>query len=208
MTRPDQVLYLDTASGLGGARSVSLFELLRGLDRDCYEPVVVAYANHAPVDKIRDLRAGVVVRDSSHVLDYRPKWVSSARYAHPARLLGRSGWGAPLYGAAGLRFYFARFLRPGVRALRRIMDEKQVRLAHTNIRVGHDRRALSRLGWLGGLACHVRDLAVFIAGGRPWLAGSSAFRRLCKGTILSQAGAVPTHCIHSKVRGPLRLCRA
>jgi glycosyltransferase involved in cell wall biosynthesis len=157
MTRPDPVLYLETGLGVGGS-VISLYELLKGLDRSRYQPVVVTYAAHAYVDKFRALGADVVVWDASQVPDHRPKWASSARSSLPARWLRKSGWGIALYHGIGLAFFFARRLWPRVQALRRIIAEKQVKLVHTNIRVGHDREGIIA-AWLSGrpCVCHVRQ---------------------------------------------------
>jgi glycosyltransferase involved in cell wall biosynthesis len=157
MTRPDPVLYLETGLGVGGS-VISLYELLKGLDRSRYEPIVVTYANHAYVDKFRALGADVVVWDASQAPDHRPKWASSARSSLPGRWLRRSGWGTALYHGIGLAFFFARRLWPRVQALRCLIAEKRVKLVHTNIRVGHDREGIIA-AWLTGrpCVCHVRQ---------------------------------------------------
>lgn len=156
MARPDPVLYLETGLGVGGS-VISLYELLKGLDRTRYEPIVVTYADHAYVERFRALGADVVVWDASQVPDHRPRWASSARSSLPARLLRRTGWGSALYHGVGLSFYFVRRLWPRVQALRRLIGEKRVSLVHTNIRVGHDREGIIA-AWLAGrpCVCHVR----------------------------------------------------
>jgi glycosyltransferase involved in cell wall biosynthesis len=156
MTRPDPVLYLETGLGVGGS-VISLYELLKGLDRTRYEPIVVTYANHAYVDKFRALGAEVIVWDAGHAADHRPKWAGSARSSLPARLLRKTTWGTALYHGVGLVFFFARRLWPRAQALRRIIVEKQVKLVHTNIRVGHDREGIIA-AWLAGrpCVCHIR----------------------------------------------------
>src|SRR5512136_1568708 len=156
MRGPDRVLYLETALGVGGS-VISLYELLKGLDRSRYQPIVVTYANHAYVDKFRALGADVVVWDASETPDHRPQWAGSARSSRLGRWLRSSGWGTALYHGIGLGFYFARRLWPRVQALRRLILEKQVKLVHTNIRVGHDREGILA-AWLAGRPCvsHVR----------------------------------------------------
>jgi hypothetical protein len=106
MTRPDPVLYLETGLGIGGS-VISLYELLKVLDRSRYEPIVVSYANHAYVDKFRALGADVVVWDAAQVSDHRPQWAGSARSSLPGRWLRRSSWGTALYHGIGLAFFFA-----------------------------------------------------------------------------------------------------
>lgn len=156
MTHPDPVLYLETGLGVGGA-VISLYELLKGLDRTRYQPIVVTYTNHAYVDKFRALGAEVVVWDMAQVADHRPKWARAARESLLARWLRKTRWGRAVYHGTGLAFYFARRLWPRVRALRRIIAEKQVRLVHTNIRVGHDREGIiAAFLTRRPCVCHVR----------------------------------------------------
>jgi glycosyltransferase involved in cell wall biosynthesis len=157
VTRPDPVLYLETGLGVGGS-VISLYELLRGLDRSRYQPIVVTYAAHAYVDKFRALGAEVVVWDAHQAPDHRPKWAGSARASLPGRWLRKSGWGMALYHGVGLVFLFTRRLWPRVQALRRVIVEKQVKLVHTNIRVGHDREGIIA-AWLSRrpCVCHVRQ---------------------------------------------------
>jgi glycosyltransferase involved in cell wall biosynthesis len=156
MRGPDRVLYLETALGVGGS-VISLYELVKGLDRSRYEPVVVTYANHAYVNKFRALGADVVVCDASQAPDHRPKWASSARSSTFGRWLRKTDWGTAIYHGVGLVFFFARRLWPRVQALRRIIAEKQVKLVHTNIRVGHDREGIIAARLTGRpCVCHVR----------------------------------------------------
>jgi len=156
MVRPDPVLYLETGLGVGGS-VISLYELLKGLDRSCYEPIVVTYANHAYVDKFRALGAHVVVWDASQVADHRPGWAVAARSSLLGRWLRGNRVGTTLYHGVGLVFFFVRRLWPRVLALRRLIVEKRVRLVHTNIRVGHDREGIIA-AWLTRrpCVCHVR----------------------------------------------------
>jgi len=157
MTHPDPVLYLETSLGVGGA-VISLYELLKGLDQARYKPIVVTYANHAYVDKFRALGVEVVVWDAARAADHRPGWAGSARTSLPARWLKRSSRGTALYHGLGLVLLFVRRVWPRAQALRRIIVEKQVKLVHTNIRVGHDREGILA-AWLARrpCVCHVRQ---------------------------------------------------
>ncbi len=156
MTRPDPVLYLETGLGVGGS-VISLYALLKELDRTRYKPIVVTYANHAYVDKFRALGAEVIVWESNQAADHRPGWASSARSSLLGRWLRKTTLGMALYHGVGLVFFFVRRLWPRVQALRSIIVEKQVKLVHTNIRVGHDREGIIA-AWLAGrpCVCHVR----------------------------------------------------
>jgi len=152
-----RVLYLDTAPSVGGS-VISLYELLRRLDRDRYEPFVVCYTPHEYVDRFRALSAQVWVWNVSRAVDHRPAWAGPAREAAPARWLRKSAPGASLYHDAGLVLLLARRIWPRARALKRIIADNHIDCVHTNIRVGHDREGVlaARLAGIP-CVCHVRD---------------------------------------------------
>jgi glycosyltransferase involved in cell wall biosynthesis len=154
------VLYLDTAPTVGGS-VISLYELLRGLDRDHYEPIVVAYAPHEYIQRFRDLGVEVTVWNAYNTADHRPTWVGPVKESLPLRWLRHSGWGSRLYHACGFGLLVLRRVWPRARALRRLITEKHIDLVHTNIRVGHDREGILA-AWMAGVpcVCHVRDFDV------------------------------------------------
>lgn len=152
-----RVLYLDTAPTVGGS-VVSLYELLKGLDRSRFEPLVVTYAAHEYVPRFRALGAEVLVWEAlSRAPDYRPAWAGPARQSLVARSLQRMRWGAALYHGLGFGLLLARRVWPRAQALRRVIVEKRVDLVHTNIRVGHDREGILAAHLAGvPCVCHVR----------------------------------------------------
>ena len=162
---PQRVLYLDTAPTVGGS-VVSLYELLKGLDRSRFEPLVVTYAAHEYVQRFRALGAEVLVwEDLGRAPDYRPAWAGPARQSLVARSLQRlslrsrlcTRWGAALYHGLGFGLLLARRVWPRAQALRRVIVEKRVDLVHTNIRVGHDREGILAAHLAGvPCVCHVR----------------------------------------------------
>nr|MBC7244131.1 glycosyltransferase family 4 protein [Chloroflexota bacterium] len=155
--RKHRVLYLDAAPDVGGS-VVSLHELLKGLDRTRYEPVVVTYAPHKYVDRFRALGAEVVVWDVYNMPDHRPEWVSGVRQSKFAQWLRKSTWGSSLYHGLGFGILFVRRLWPRARALQRIMSEKEVDLVHTNSLMSHDREGIMAARLVGRpCVCHVRD---------------------------------------------------
>jgi len=152
-----RVLYLDTAPTAGGS-VISLYELLRKLDRSRYEPVVVLYAPHAYVDNFRALGLDVIVWNAYTVHDHRPAWVRETRKSAPIRWLRQTAWGSTLYHALGFGALLMRRVRPRARALRRLIGQKKIDLLHTNIRVGHDREGIIAARMAGiPCVCHVRD---------------------------------------------------
>ena len=164
------ILYLDTAPSTGGS-VVSLYELLRNLDRSHYEPLVVSYALHAYVERLRALDLEVIVWDAYAEGDHRPEWVKEARGLGPVRWLRRLPWGSKVYHALGLLMLLGRRVWPRARALRNIIKRNNVALVHTNIRVGHDREGILAAE-MAGIPCvsHIRDFEELDWFDR-WLAG-------------------------------------
>ena len=155
--RKRRVLYVDTAPTAGGA-VISLYELLRNLDRSRYEPVVLVYTPHPYVDDFLALGLDVVVWDVYAAQDHRPTWVREARESTAVRWLRQRARGSALYHALGFGMMLMRRMWPRVRALRRIIDQKEVELLHTNIRVGHDREGIVAARMAGiPCVCHIRD---------------------------------------------------
>ncbi len=153
-----RVLFVDTAPSAGGS-VISLYELLRNLDRSRYEPIVLAYTPHAFVSKFRTLGLDVVVWDVYGAQDHRPAWVVDTRGSAPARWLRQRSWGSTLYHGLGFAMMLVRRVWPRAAALRRIIGQKKIDLVHTNIRVGHDREGIIAAKLAGvPCVCHVRDL--------------------------------------------------
>ena len=154
-----RVLYLDTAPTVGGS-VISLYQLLRKLDRTRYDPVVVAYAPHAYIQEFRALGADVIEWDvyaSQSTLIHRSTWASGAKESAPARWLRSAAWGSRLYHTLGFVALLLRSVWPRARALRRLIAEKHIDLVHTNIRVGHDREGIIAARMAGvPCVCHVR----------------------------------------------------
>lgn len=149
---------MDTAPSAGGS-VISLYELLRNLDRSRYEPIVLAYAPHALVSKFRTLGLHVVVWDVYGAQDHRPAWVVDTRGSAPARWLRQRRWGSTLYHRLGFAMMLVRRVWPRARALRHIIGQKKIDLVHTNIRVGHDREGIIAAKLAGvPCVCHIRDL--------------------------------------------------
>lgn len=152
-----RILYLDSAPTLGGS-VISLYELLKHLDRSCYEPTVLLYARHANVADLCALGLDVIVWDVYETADHRPGWALKARGSPIGQWLRRSEWGTRAYHALGLASLLARRVWPRARALRRIICERKIDLLHTNIRVGHDREGIlaARMARIP-CVCHIRD---------------------------------------------------
>ncbi len=152
-----RVLYLDTAPTAGGS-VVSLYELLRNLDRSTFVPVVLAYTPHRYVERFQDLGLEVLVWNAYGTLDHRPQWMKEARRAAPVDWLRGVALGARLYHGLGFALLLMRRIWPRTRAIHGIIRRRQIDLVHTNIRVGHDREGILAAR-LAGVPCvsHIRD---------------------------------------------------
>ncbi len=155
--RRHRVLYVDTAPTAGGS-VVSLYELLRKLDRSRYEPVVLSYTPHPYVDNFRALGVDMIVWNVYAAQNHRPEWVKEARKSAPVHWLRRTARGSRLYHALGFSMLLMHRVWPHAQALRDIICQKKVDLLHTNIRVGHDREGIIAAK-MAGIPCvsHVRD---------------------------------------------------
>jgi glycosyltransferase involved in cell wall biosynthesis len=152
-----RLLYLDTAPTAGGS-VISLYELLKKLDRSRYEPTVVTYAPHAYVERFRALGLDVVAWNAYAARDHRPTWVRAARESAAVGSLQQRASGSSLYHALGFAVMLMRRVWPRARALRRIIGQKKIDLLHTNIRVGHDREGIVAAKMAGiPCVCHIRD---------------------------------------------------
>lgn len=157
MSSKKRILYVDSAPTLGGS-VISLYELLRHLDRSRYEPTVLFYARHANVGDVAALDLDVIVWDVYTTNDHRPGWAIKARRSRVAQWLRQSAWGTRPYHWLGFALLLARRVWPRARALRRMIDQRKIDLLHTNIRVGHDREAILAAQMAGiPCVCHVRD---------------------------------------------------
>jgi len=157
-TRPKKrILYVDSAPTLGGS-VISLCELLKHLDRSRYEPTVLFYAKHSNLADLAALGLDVMVWDVYAAEDHRPGWAAKARGSLAGTWLKQSARGTRAYHALGFALLLARRVWPRARALQHIIDQHQIDLLHTNIRVGHDREGILA-AQLAGIpcVCHVRD---------------------------------------------------
>ncbi len=157
MGRKHGVLYLDTAPTAGGS-VVSLYELLRNLDRSSFVPTVLACTPHRYVERFRDLGLEVVVWNAHGTRDHRPQWVNKAKRSAPVDWLRGRAMGARLYHGLGFAVLLRRRVWPRARAIQSIIRRRSIDLVHTNIRVGHDREGILAAR-MAGVPCvsHIRD---------------------------------------------------
>ena len=110
------------------------------------------------MDDFQVLGLDVVVWDVYAAQDHRPSWVREARESTAARWLRQSARGSALYHALGFAVMLIRRAWPRARALQRVIEQREIDLVHTNIRVGHDREAVVAAQMAGiPCVCHIRD---------------------------------------------------
>ncbi|MGC8785902.1 MAG: glycosyltransferase family 4 protein [Anaerolineae bacterium] len=157
MANRHRVLYVESAPSVGGS-VISLYELLRGLDRTRYEPIVVTYTRHEYVDKFRALGVEVIAWDVYQTQEHRPAWVSQVRSSWPVQRLRRTTWGSSFYHNLGFSLFLVRKVWPLVQALRHVIVQRGVHLVHTNTLIDHDRAGILAAKLTGRpCVCHIRD---------------------------------------------------
>jgi glycosyltransferase involved in cell wall biosynthesis len=157
MADKHRVLYLESAPSVGGS-VISLYELLRGLDRTRYEPIVVTYSNHEYVEKFRALGVEVHAWDVYRAQDHRPAWIRPIRTSRPIQWLRRSVWGSKIYYNAGFSLFLVRRVWPLVQALRQVIIQREINLVHTNTLIDHDRAGILAAKLTRcPCVCHIRD---------------------------------------------------
>lgn len=150
------ILYLDTAPAVGGS-VISLLELLKGLDKELYQPVVVTFTDHPYVQRYEQAGARVVVWSEYQSSDHRPSWARAMRQTSPMKRWKEGRVGGRVYHGLGLGLWLAQRGFPRAARLLSVARKNGASLIHTNIRVGHDREGIIA-AWLGRLpcVCHVR----------------------------------------------------
>lgn len=118
-----RILFVEMAHGFGGS-IVSLYQLVRGLDRSQYEPVVLFYRPNAYLPHFEELGAQVIV------LAPIEEESESAPAGEGASAL-RSDVGR-LRTWLGSRYSLVRQVIPGTIRLLRIIEREQIDLVHLN----------------------------------------------------------------------------
>ena len=101
------ILYLDTAPAVGGS-VISLLELLKGLDKERYQPLVVCFAEHPYVQRYEQAGAHVVAWNEYGSPDYRPSWAGAVRQTAPVQRWKEGQIGGRLYHSLGFGLWLAR----------------------------------------------------------------------------------------------------
>jgi glycosyltransferase involved in cell wall biosynthesis len=158
--RRRRILYIDLAPTVGGS-VISLYELLRGLDRERFDPWVLLGAQHAYAAKFRELGLSVTALDQSNAASPDPTsqaW-SGVRHSRLAASLKRVAVGEDVVHAVGFYLRIWPGLRRQARQVAQIIRTIDPDLVHLN-----DAVCVSRVGILAALLtkkpaiCHLRSM--------------------------------------------------
>jgi len=150
---PKRVLYVEAnTDGTIGGSHTCLLELIRGLDRSRFEPLVLFYEDNALVDAFQEAASEVVIFHKPRVF----RLPSLKRAAREGSLMGQLSWPL-LLGKKG--YNLASQLLVPTAGLARIMKERRVDLVHLNNAVVHPPEAAMAARLLG-LPCLVHQRAV------------------------------------------------
>jgi len=150
-----RILYVEPASTPGGS-VVSLYYLVRGMDRSRYQPVVLLSPGNSWAGRFRGLGAEVLAQN----VYQRPGDTEAMRRAKQtliSRGLRRGRWSQRLYHFAGFCWRALRQTWPQSRAIAGLVRQERIDLVHTNWRVGCDRPGIIGAR-LAGVPCvaHMR----------------------------------------------------
>jgi len=151
-----RILYIEPASTPGGS-VVSLYYLVRGMNRSRYQPVVLLAPDNPWVGRFRALGVEVLTQDA-YQRSSDTTAMKRAKQNLVSRGLRRGRCGQRLYHLAGFCWRVLRQTWPQARAIAHLVRQQRIDLVHTNWRVGCDRPGIIGAR-LAGVPCvaHMRS---------------------------------------------------
>jgi glycosyltransferase involved in cell wall biosynthesis len=158
--RPQRILYVDLAPAVGGS-VISLYHLVKGLDRRRFEPSVVMAASNGYVARFQELGVPLWQLGEAALAEEQAgsePW-SAVRHSRLTRLLKRLPRGEDLVHAIGFWLRVYPGLRARARELAKIMREVKPELVHLN-----DAVCVSQAGIMAArrvrapAICHLRSM--------------------------------------------------
>lgn len=143
-----RVLLVEKGSEVGGS-VISLHQLVSGLDRSRYEPLVLLPDGHPYVQRFLADGVAVMVRPWANRPPQGPAALSALSRARPLQRLRRSRWGRTLYHGVG--FYLKAFpeIVRRARAFRTLVRQVRPDIVHLNDTVPINRGEILG-GWMAG----------------------------------------------------------
>ena len=160
MGRRWRIIYVDMAPSVGGS-VISLYQLVKGLDRGRYEPYVIMREGHEFIPRFQDLGAVVMTTKTGFtgaMAGSSQSW-QGARQSRLAGWLKRHPAGESLVHLVG--FYLRTWpeLRTEASSLRALMDQVQPDLVHLNDVVAVARAGImATRGLRAPVICHLRAM--------------------------------------------------
>ena len=165
MARKQKILYVEMAHGLGGS-VVSLYQLVRGLDRSRYDPIVLFYWDNPYVGRFRQLGLETIVwagprKKGDAMVPLSPPLLVSGRYRG---WLEKFPWMEGFYHGLGLVLRTIFQTLPLAWRVRRIIRSRGVDLVHANDLVGCNREVILAARLSGRpCICHIRAFERYTA---------------------------------------------
>ena len=166
--KQSRVLYIERSAFTGGS-VISLYELVRGLDKSLYEPIVLFYEPHPYREKYRALGVKTItLRGQTSAAKLKPPDRAQPDMAtKPQRDIAASLSRYSNRLATGYRtmkdaYLLARYDWPMARFIARLIKSEAIALVHHNTHLCGNRDTIMA-AWLAGVpqVCHVRTLCGF-----------------------------------------------
>ena len=164
MAKRHKILYVEMAHGMGGSL-VSLHQLLRGMNRERFEPIVLFYWDNPYVERFRELGVETIVWAGPRQESDSPVPVPlPSAIEVPRRMFSGRPWMARLYHGVGslARLLFQTI--PMSWRIRRVIGQHQVDLVHANDLLNCNREVVMAARLAGcPCVCHVRAFEHYTA---------------------------------------------
>jgi glycosyltransferase involved in cell wall biosynthesis len=164
MMDPQKVLYVEMAHDMGGSL-VSLYQLVRGLDRQRYDPVLLFYWDNPYLERFRELDAKVIVWSGPRQDQDPPVPVPlPAALDRSRRAVENAAWLQKLYHRAGTYARFTFQTMPLAWRIQRIIRKHGIDLVHANDLIGCNREVIIAARLSGKpCVCHIRAFEHYTA---------------------------------------------
>lgn len=152
-----RVLYVDKAPQIGGSL-VSLYHLVRGLDRSRFEPIVLVAEGNPFAARFSDLDVQVLTRPWANVPPQASPWLQGVAKAPAVRKLRTWAWGRRLYHAAGFAVKHLPRILERAEAFADLLYEVRPDWVHVNDGIPFNRGEILGALWARvPVVCHVRS---------------------------------------------------
>lgn len=161
VSKRHRILYIEKPTSVGGS-VISMYELIRGLDSTCYEPIVLFHGPNPYREQFQAIGVRVIVLNEKAATTTAKTIALESSRDIAASLARYSHWLANLYKAAKETYLIIRRERPLAYKLAQLIRDEEIDLVHHNGSLPKNRDTI----WAARLAgvpqvCHVRMLHKF-----------------------------------------------